>query len=222
MCPGLQRFAGLPFLALLLAALGACQPRAADSPAVAASSLSVTPEHVASLPPEQSRPIVHRLANEVVAAETEACNDNPDVDWDACVSTRMLVAFDRYGFLAAHCRDKPDHKALRACVEFGRAGVDWVLALGGNPDTDFDWSNPQRSHDLALKKLNDTLTERCTGKPEEPGESCFTSLSAQLLGLGAVVADRCAARPTLELRGACIIDVHDAAMYQAALTALSR
>ncbi|WP_162916855.1 hypothetical protein [Dongia deserti] len=191
------------------------------APSPETASGGVTPEYVASLPPEQSRAVVNELSNQVVVAETEACNDNPDVDWSACVSTRMLVAFDRYGFLASHCRDKPDHKALRDCVQFGRSGVDWVLALGGNPDTDFDWSQPQQSHDQALKELNDMLTEACEGKPEERGNSCFTSLSAKLLGLSGVVAQHCAARATQEQRGACIIDAHDAAMYQAALTVLS-
>lgn len=180
----------------------------------------ITPEYVASLPPGQSRPIVNQLSNEVVAAETEACNENPKVDWSACVSVRMLAAFDRYGFLANHCRDQPDLASVRGCVVFGRSGVDWLLAMGGNPDTDFDWSKPHDAHDLVLKKLNDTMTERCAGKPEEPGESCFTSLSAQLLGLSDVVAARCSARQELEQRGACIIDAHDAAMYQAALVAL--
>ena len=207
---------------LLLTAsfLSACQ---ADNPAPSHETASggVTPEYVASLPAGQSRSTVQQLANEVVAAETEACNDNPNIDWDACVSTQMLVAFDRYGFLASHCRDKPDHQSLRECVQFGRSGIDWVLALGGNPDVDFDWSNPRQSHDDALRQLNDMLTEHCEGQPEEQGNSCFTSLSAKLLRLKDAVAQHCAARPTLEERGACIIDAHDTAMYQAALTVLS-
>ena len=207
----------LPTISLL----SACQS-GEPAPAAEKASNGITPEHVASLPAEQSRPLVHQLANQVVAAETEGCNDHPEIDWNACVSTRMLIAFDRYGFLASHCRDKPDHQALRDCVAFGRAGIDWVLAVGGNPDHDFDWSSPERSHDLALKKLNDELTRRCEGKPEEPGSSCFTGLSAELLGLSDAVAAGCAARATLELRGACIIDAHDAAMYRAALRVLSR
>lgn len=188
----------------------------------AISDNPITPEYVASLPPGQSRPPVNQLSNEVVQAETEVCNGNPDVDWEACVSARMLKAFDRYGFLASHCRGQPDLKAVRNCVQFGRSGVDWLLAIGGNPDTDFDWSTPEQSHAQALKRLNDTLTERCEGKPEQPGNSCFTSLSAELLGLGDAVATRCAARQMLEERGACIVDAHDAAMYRAALAILGR
>jgi hypothetical protein len=111
-------------------------------------------------------------------------------------------------------------KAVRDCVQFGRAGIDWLLAIGGNPDTDFDWSTPEQSQDLALKKLNDALTKHCAGKPEEPGNSCFTSESAERLGLGSTVAERCAARPALEQRGACVVDAHNAAMYRAALSAL--
>ncbi len=211
----------LPLLLPAILLVAACQSGGAAPPSAAAAS-GITPEYVAALPPEQSRSVVNRLASEVVAAETEACNEAPDVDWSACVSTRMLVAFDRYGFLASHCRETPDYKALRECVEFGRAGVDWLLALGGNPDTDFDWSKPQQSHDSALKNLNDTLTERCAGKAEEPGNSCFTGSSAKLLGLSEAVAERCAARPSLEERGACVIDAHNAARYQAALAVLSR
>lgn len=183
---------------------------------------TTTPEYVSSLPPGQSRPAVNTLANEVVAAETEPCSGNPDIDWEACVSARMLKAFDRYGFLASHCRGQPDLKAVRTCVEFGRAGVDWLLAMGGNPDTDFDWSNPEKSHEAALKKLNDVLTERCDGKPEEPSKSCFTAESARALELGDVVAKNCAARQTLEERGACIVDAHDTAMYRGALAVLSQ
>jgi hypothetical protein len=134
----------------------------------------------------------------------------------------MLKAFDRYGFLASHCRGQPDLKAVRTCVEFGRSGVDWLLAIGGNPDSDFDWSSPEKSHEAALKKLNDVLTERCEGKPEEPGNSCFTRESARVLDLGDTVAANCAARRTLEERGACIVDAHDAAMYGSALAILSR
>jgi hypothetical protein len=182
---------------------------------------ATTPEYVASLPPDQSRPEVNRLANEVVAAENAACKAQPDVDWVACMSSRMVLDFDRYGFLANHCRDKPDYKSLRDCALFGRSGVDWLLAMNADPDSDFDWSQPQQSHDAALKKLNDVLTKACEGKPEEPGNSCFTSESARRLGLSETVAARCAARAKLEERGACIVDAHDVAMYQAALANVS-
>src|SRR5688572_23471187 len=213
----------------MLAVLTACGYWPDDQlPGEAATSKSatgdtpITPEHVASLPPGQSRPAVNQLSNEVVAAETGPCSGNPDVDWEGCVSARMLKAFDRYGFLTSHCRDQPDLKAVRICVQFGRSGVDWLLAIGGNPDTDFDWSQPEKSHEAALKQLNDTLTERCKGKPEEPGNSCFTSLSANLLDLSDTVASHCAARATLEQRGACIVDAHDTAMYREALATLGR
>ena len=191
-----------------------------ETAAPASGDNQISPEYVASLPAGQSRLPVNQLSNEVVAAETAPCSGNPDIDWEACVSARMLKAFDRYGFLSSHCRGQPDLKTVRNCVQFGRSGVDWLLAIGGNPDTDFDWSQPEQSHERALKTLNDTLTERCKGKPEEPGNSCFTSLSAELLGLSDTVAARCAARGKLEERGACIIDAHDTAMYQAALAIL--
>jgi hypothetical protein len=42
-----------------------------------------------------------------------------------------------------------------------------------------------------------------------------------VLDLGEAVASNCAGRQTLEERGACIVDAHDAAMYRAALTILS-
>ncbi len=205
---------------ILALVLAACQPNSAPAPEAASTETSVTPEYVASLPAEQSRPAVNQLANEVVATETGACHDNPD--FEACVSARMLKAFDRYGFLASHCREQADLKSVRDCVQFGRAGIDWLLAIDRNPDVDFDWSKPEQSHDLALKKLNDALTERCKGKPEQPGNSCFTSLSARLLGLSDVVATRCAVRAELEQRGACIIDAHNAGMYGAALASLNR
>lgn len=213
----------------MLAILSACGywpddqlPGEATTSTAASSDHAITPEHVASLPPGQSRPPVNQLSNEVVAAETAPCSGNPDVDWEGCVSARMLKAFDRYGFLSSHCRGQPDLKAVRNCVQFGRSGIDWLLAIGGNPDTDFDWSNPEKSHEAALKKLNDVLTERCDGKPEEPGNSCFTSESARVLGLGDVVATNCAARHALEERGACIVDAHDTVMYRDALVILNR
>jgi hypothetical protein len=212
----------------MLAALTGCYwpddqlPGETSAPIPASIDNATTPEYVASLPAGQSRPPVNILANEVVAAETAPCSGNPDIDWEACVSARMLKAFDRYGFLASHCRGQPDLKTVRTCVEFGRSGVDWLLAMGGNPDTDFDWSQPEKSHEAALKTLNDVLTERCHGKPEEPGNSCFTSESARVLDLGEAVATNCAGRQTLEERGACIIDAHDTAMYRAALAILNR
>lgn len=197
-------------------------PGETSPPQPGAVENAITPEYVASLPPGQSRPPVNQLSNEVVQAETAPCSGNPDIDFEACASARMMKAFDRYGFLASHCRGQPDLKAVRDCVQYGRSGVDWLLAIDGNPDSDFDWSQPQESHDAALKKLNDVLTERCKGKPEEAGNSCFTSESARALDLGQAVARNCAARQTLEERGACIIDAHDAAMYRAALNLLSR
>jgi len=192
-----------------------------SSPKAAGLDSTITAEYVAALPPEQSRPAVNRLANEVVAAENAACKAQPDVDWIACISSRMVIDFDRYGFLANHCRDKPDYRSLRDCALFGRSGVDWLLASDGSPDTDFDWSQPQQSHDAALKKLNDVLTKACEGKPEQPGNSCFTGESARRLGLSNTVATNCAARAKLEERGACIVDAHDAAMYQTALASLA-
>ena len=218
------RIAALAMLALLTACYWPDDqlPGEAATSEPAASGHTITPEYVAALPAGQSRPVVNQLSNEVVAAETAPCSGNPDVDWEACVSARMLKAFDRYGFLSSHCRGQPDLKAVRTCVQYGRSGTDWLLAIGGNPDTDFDWSQPEKSHEAALKKLNDVLTERCDGKPEQPGNSCFTSESARVLDLGEVVAKNCAARNTLEERGACIIDAHDTAMYRAALEVLSR
>jgi len=210
----------------MLAALSECYCPDDQLPGETSAPASIdnptTPEYVSSLPAGQSRPVVNTLANEVVAAETAPCSGNPDVDWEACVSARMLKAFDRYGFLSSHCRGQPDLKTVRTCVEFGRSGIDWLLAIGGNPDTEFDWSNPEKAHAAALKKLNDVLTERCDGKPEQPGNSCFTSESARVLGLGEVVAANCGARQTLEERGACIIDGHDTAMYRSALAILGR
>ncbi|HET6621762.1 MAG TPA: hypothetical protein VFG64_17630 [Dongiaceae bacterium] len=191
-----------------------------STPKTASVDSDTTPEYVASLPPGQSRPMVNRLSNDVVAAENAACKARPDLDWRACMSSRMVLDFDRYGFLANHCRGKPDYKSLRDCALFGRPGVDWILATGGNPDTDFDWSKPEQSHAAALKRLNDVLTKSCEGLPEEAGNSCFTSESAKRLGLSETVATHCATRATLEQRGACIIDAHDAAMYQAALVSL--
>jgi hypothetical protein len=210
----------LLFLFPAMVIVAACQTGGGTLATASNVADGVTPEYVASLPAGQSRPVVNRLANEVVAAETEACNQNPDIDWEACVSARMLAGFDRYGFLANHCRTQTDLKAVRECVLFGRSGIDWLLAIGGNPDVEFDWSKPEQSHDLALTKLNDTLTDRCAGKPEEPGNSCFTSESTKLLGLSGTVAARCSARAELEQRGACIVDAHDAAMYRAALVSL--
>lgn len=209
-------------LALLPAVLLAACRSAAPAPEPAAATPQATPDYVASLPPGESRAVVNQLSNQVVTATTAACRDRSDGDWVACASLRMLKAFDRYGFLASHCREQPSFAALLTCVKFGRSGVDWVLAVGGNPDTDFDWTRPEQAHDRSLKALNDILTERCAGKPEQPGDSCFTALSAKLLGLGDAVATRCAARQTLEQRGACIVDAHDAAMYLSALTVLSR
>jgi hypothetical protein len=43
-----------------------------------------------------------------------------------------------------------------------------------------------------------------------------------VLDLSDVVVKNCAARNTLEERGACIVDAHDTAMYRAALEVLSR
>ena len=131
----------------MLAVLTACGywpddqlPGEAATSKAATGDHPVTPEHVASLPAGQSRPVVNQLSNEVVAAETAPCSGNPDIDWEGCVSARMLKAFDRYGFLASHCRGQPDLKAVRNCVQFGRSGIDRLLAIGGAPDTDFDWS----------------------------------------------------------------------------------
>jgi len=218
----LVRFAFPLLLCLVLAACEQLPTLEMSTPKTASIDPSTTPEYVASLPPDQSRPAVNRLANEVVAAEDAACKARQDVDWVACMSSRMVINFDRYGFLANHCRDRPDYKSLRDCALFGRAGVDWLLAMDASPDTDFDWSKPQQSHDAALKKLNDVLTKACESKPEQPGNSCFTSESARRLGLSDTVAARCAARAKLEERGACIVDAHDAAMYQAALANLNR
>lgn len=205
----------LPLLAMVIVA--ACQSNSSVAPPQPAEA-GITPESVAALPPELSRPAVNRLANEVVAADNAACNEGPDVDWSSCMNVRILQHYDRYGFLAQHCQIHTDGDNFRACVLSGRTGIDWVLAVGGNPDTDFDWSNPYASGEAALKKLNQVITDRCAGKLEVPGDSCMTRESAKLLGLSERVATLCSARKEMEQRGACIIDAHDAAMYQAALS----
>lgn len=203
----------------LLVVLAACQPAAQTAKAVARTT--VTPEYVASLPSDQSRPAVDRLANEVVATQSAACGPTHDAEWEACMNVKLLQSFDRYGFLIRHCTPAVSVKALRACVLEGSLGVDWLLAAGASPDTDFDWSQPAASRGAALKRLNDVLTERCKGKPEQVGASCFSVESAKSLDLSQAVAAQCAAKPTLEERGRCIVDAHDAGMYGAALTALA-
>jgi hypothetical protein len=206
----------LPMLAIVIVA--ACQSNSSVVATEAAKD-AVTPESVAALPPELSRPAVNRLANEVIATHSSECGADPEMDWGLCMNLRMLQGFDRYGFLAQHCRSQTDSKGFRDCVLLGRSTVDWVLAIDGNPDTDLDWSKPEQAHDLALKKLNGVLTETCAGKPEVPGDSCMTRESAKRLGLSDTVATLCSARKESEQRGACIIDAHDAAMYQVALSA---
>lgn len=201
---------------LLLLGLVACQPNRTETTSADADP-AITPEYVAALPPEQSRSAVSGLANELIAAHSSECGADPDIDWDGCMNLRMLQSFDHYGFLAQHCGNQPDNKAFRACVFSGRSAVDWTLALGGNPDTDLDWSKPEEANQAALKKLNAVLTKACAGRAEQPGESCFTRESAKRLGLSDTVAAHCSARAEIEQRGACIIDAHDAAMYQAAL-----
>ncbi len=204
----------LPLLAIIV--IAGCQSNGSVAPPETAEE-GGTPESVAALPPELSRPAVNQLANEVVAADNAACSEDPGIDWNACMNLRILKHYDRYGFLAQHCRMHTDSESFRACVLSGRTGIDWVLAVGGNPDTDFDWSNPNASGEAALKKLNQVITDRCAGKPEAPGDSCMTRESAKLLGLSATVATLCSARKEIEQRGACIVDAHDAAMYHAAL-----
>lgn len=207
------------FAFVLLLMLAACQPNRAET-ASTDDDPAITPEYVAALPPEQSRPAVSRLANEVVAAHNSACGADPEADWGACMNLRILQSFDRYGFLAQHCREQPDNKAFRDCVFSGRSAVDWTLAIGGNPDTDLDWSKPEQANQTAIKKLNAVLTDACAGKAEQPGDSCSTRESAKRLGLSDTVAAHCSARAEIVQRGACIIDAHDAAMYRAALSAL--
>ncbi len=206
-----------PILALLAAV--ACQSnRSVPPPKVA--GVGITPEYVASLPPDRSRPAVEELASELMAAHRRQCDADPEVNWAGCMNYQLLVSLDRYGFLGQHCRDQPDSKSFRQCVFFGRSGVEWLLAIDADPDMDFDWSKPEASHDLALKRLNDVLTERCAGKPEAQRDSCMTTESAKLLGLSDTVGALCSARKEPDQRGACIIDAYDAAMYQAAFAAL--
>ncbi|MGH6893277.1 MAG: hypothetical protein ACREEP_13565 [Dongiaceae bacterium] len=206
------------FLILIGATITACQTPSSSVPPPENAAATLTPEDVAALPPELSKPAVDRLANELIAVDNKECSADPEVGWDACMNVHMLTSFDRYGFLTQHCRRQVDSKAFRDCVFFGRAGVNWLLAIGADPDTDFDWSKPEQSRDLALKKLNGVLTDQCAGQPEEQGNSCMTAESARLLDLSTTVAARCSARKDPGDRGACIIDAHDTAMYQAALT----
>lgn len=209
----------MSLISVVLGALAACQPAGRVSVPVARTT--VTPEYVSSLSADQSRPAVDRLANEVVAAQSAACGPTHDATWEACMNVKLLQSFDRYGFLIRHCTPAVSVKALRECILQGSLGVDWLLAAGASPDTDFDWSQPAASRDAALKHLNDVLTERCTGKPEQVGNSCFSAESARSLGLSPIVAGQCAAKPTLEDRGRCIVDAHDAAMYGAAFLAMA-
>jgi hypothetical protein len=203
----------------MMAMLAACQP--AERVSQPAARNTVTPEYVASLPPDQSRPVVDQLANEVVAAQSTSCGATHDAEWEACMNLRLLQSFDRYGFLIRHCTPAASVKMLRDCVLNGSLGVDWLLAAGASPDTDFDWSRPAVARDAALNRLNDVLTERCKGRPEQAGNSCFSAESAKSLGLSQAVSTQCAVKPTLEARGRCIVDAHDAAMYGAALAAIA-
>ena len=217
--PGKARLAKLSIVTFIVVMLVACQP--AERVSQPAARSTVTPEYIASLPPDQSRPAVDQLANEVVAAQSTSCGPTHDAEWEACMNVRLLQSFDRYGFLIRHCTPAASVKMLRDCVLNGSLGVDWLLAAGASPDTDFDWSQPAVARDAALKRLNDVLTERCKGKPEETGNSCFSAESARSLGLSQSVSTQCAVKPTLEARGRCIVDAHDAAMYSAALAAIA-
>jgi hypothetical protein len=197
-------------IALLIAVCaGAARPGSAEQ---AVDSAAVTPEYVASLSHKQADEAVGSMLDRVVALAFERCPDKSD----ACLEKQFVSAFDPAGQFAPLCKVHDVPKEYWFCLMIAAETVPMVTAAGGDLAEDIDWSDIDGMNNDAREQFAEFVAKECADD-----RKCVVERSAALLGLSPVVAASCRKHARLSDQMTCLSDAKGAAVYQAAIKAVS-
>ncbi len=173
----------------------------------------VTPEYVASLPRDQAKAAMSSLTQRYLRLAWEPCSASDD----DCLSRQLEASLDRSGELAALCMVNGKGKEYHVCLLSAPLTVPMVLAAGGNPATDIDWSDVDSTNNAARRQFLEFIVKEKCGS-DIP---CIVEAAATLLGLSPTVAKSCQLHQSPSDQMNCVSDAQDAEVLQGAIRSLS-
>jgi hypothetical protein len=185
---------------------------AGQAPAV--GDTPVSPEHVATLSPDQARSAVDAIFDEYIAAMQTRCADA--AAGDSCLNEQYAASLDPAGQFASFCRIHADDKEYRFCLIIAAESTPMIVAVGGNLEQDIDWSNIDDMNNAAREQFMESILPKCGQR-----KSCIIERMIALLALPPAVAGSCQEHSKFKNQLNCVSDALSISVYRRAIDSKS-
>jgi hypothetical protein len=178
--------------------------------ALAVDGTPVSPEHVATLSPDEARAAVDAIFDEYIAAMQARCTGA--APGDACLNEQYAASLDPAGRFASFCRIHADDKEYRFCIIIAAESTPMVASVGGNLEQDIDWSNIDDMNNAAREQFMKSVLPKCGQR-----KACIIERMTSLLALPPAVAESCQEHAKFVHQLNCISDALSISVYRRAI-----